>query len=65
MKGEGFFRAGELLFKEQNYDLAEEILKDLVRATPNFPGAHRGLAYVYRDKNLPDQAMQQMEIEVQ
>jgi len=61
---EGFYRAAEILFQNKKYKEAEEALKFLMDASPNYPGAHRYLSQIYYLKNERGLAIREMKEEV-
>jgi len=62
--GGGAYRAAEILLEARRFDLAEEVLNELVVISPNFPGAYRYLARIAQSKKNKDQAIAFMRKEV-
>lgn len=63
--GEGAYRAAELLLDARRFDLSEEVLKELIQISPNYPGAYRYLARIAQAKKKKDESIAYMRKEVQ
>lgn len=62
--GDGFYNAFQLWLRLKKYNEAEEVIKLLIDVSPNYPGAHSGLASVYQGRGQKDLAIASMQHEV-
>lgn len=62
---DGFYKAADLYFEMKNYAQSEEVLKFLITVTPNYPGAHRYLSKIHAVRRQKDNAIAEMQKEVQ
>jgi tetratricopeptide (TPR) repeat protein len=63
-QGEGFYKAAELYYQLKNYNKSEETIKNLVKVTPNYPGAYRYLSKIYQVRNQRELAVEAFKKEV-
>lgn len=62
--GDGFYEAALLLLEMKRLENAEEVVAQLVQTTPQYPGAHRLFAHIYQAAGKKDQAIAEMQKEV-
>jgi len=60
----GYFKAADLLFQLKNFTRAEEMLRDLIAVSPNYPGAQRYLSRIFAARKQRDLAIEAMQKEV-
>lgn len=61
---EGFYEASTLLLEMKRLELAEEVINQLIQTTPQYPGAHRLFSKIYQALGKKDQAIAEMQKEV-
>jgi len=61
---DGFYRAADILYQLKAYSKAEEVVRYLLKVTPNYPGAYRYLSKIQLVKGQKDQAITSMQREV-
>ncbi len=62
--GEGYFLAGETSLGLKNFVAAERDISALLKALPNYPGAHRQMSKLSYLRGVRDIAVSEMQIEV-